>query len=73
MVSSLIRIPPSSMSPGVHDLRTTTTGKFGGYRHRDWYRRRLIKVISPIDEMPAARAASRGRSDHYGGWRTTRD
>ena len=59
MVSSL---DPHSIfldESAFKDLRTTTTGKFGGIGIEIGTEDGFIKVISPIDETPAARAGIR--------------
>ena len=59
MVSSLDPHSTFLDENAFKDLRTTTTGKFGGIGIEIGTEDGFIKVISPIDETPAARAGVR--------------
>ena len=59
MVSSLDPHSTFLDEAAFKDLRTTTTGKFGGVGIEIGIEDGYIKVISPIDETPAARAGIR--------------
>jgi carboxyl-terminal processing protease len=59
MVSSLDPHSTFLDESAFKDLRTTTTGKFGGVGIEIGTEDGFIKVISPIDETPAARAGIR--------------
>ena len=59
MVSSLDPHSAFLDENAFKDLRTTTTGKFGGIGIEIGTEDGFIKVISPIDETPAARAGVR--------------
>ncbi len=59
MVSSLDPHSTFLDESAFKDLRTTTTGKFGGIGIEIGTEEGFIKVISPIDETPAARAGVR--------------
>jgi len=59
MVSSLDPHSTFLDESAFKDLRTTTTGKFGGIGIEIGTEDGFIKVVSPIDETPAARAGIR--------------
>lgn len=59
MVSSLDPHSTFLDESAFKDLRTTTTGKFGGIGIEISTEDGFIKVVSPIDETPAARAGIR--------------